>query len=84
MQCQAARIYLHRMAAHGSKIETGLPFTDEVFHATAIAVKMDDLVWLKILHRCDNEGVQMNSHPQNSQLLSGRSSASGCHSRYAV
>ena len=51
---QASCINSHGMTAHTGEIKTVFRLFDEVFHAAAVAVKPDDILWRKI-HVCYNE-----------------------------
>ena len=59
MDSQPVGIDHFGMAADRGKVKSVFPFLDEVLHLATPAVKLDDLVGLR-LHCGDNEGEHMN------------------------
>lgn len=54
---------LYGRTAHGGEIESILFFLDDVFHPATATVVLYDLVWLQVLHCCDNECVHVDDLP---------------------
>lgn len=59
MYLQAVCIDRHGVAAYGRKVKPTFSFLDEVLHLAPTAVKLNSLIRLQFLHRCNDERKQV-------------------------